>query len=80
MPQEWRDSQASCMLCSVGRCTKAGRAWSSRGMDRVYCWEMSSSFAVELGKPSVVQHVVILQQPWHMSPIIEYKEKMTVGP
>lgn len=46
--------------------------------DRVYCWEMSSSFTVKLGKSSVVQHV-ILQKLWHTSTIIEYREKMTVG-
>lgn len=48
--------------------------------DRIYCWEMYSSFTMELGKISVVQHVVILQQPWLMSIIVEYTEKTTVGP
>lgn len=47
--------------------------------DRVYCWETCSS-TMELGKSSVVQHIAILQQPWHMSTIIEYREKMTLGP
>ncbi|KAI1238888.1 hypothetical protein IHE44_0011979 [Lamprotornis superbus] len=40
--------------------------------------QISSLHPVELGKSSVVQHVVILQQLWHMSTIIEYREKMNL--